>query len=276
MKKKLTNLAIIGGDNHLPLYAYNSVKKNFDKFIYINISNQNKKKLKLKKYVYNLKIYELEKCIFLLNKHSISQVCFLGSVSRPDLMNLKLDNILIKYINDLTKSSKIGDDNILDTIVNIFLKEGFLTKSFIEIFPEEYLLNTQFGIISSHEKDDIEKGVSILNSLSKYDNAQACVVSNGYVLAIEAVEGTDKMLSRIRSIKKKISRNFIEGSLIKIPKENQNTKIDLPTIGVQTLEMMYLNKLNTLAVKKSLTIVVDKKNFYKKLKKFNIKLFFIN
>lgn len=276
MNKKLTNLAIIGGNNHLPLYAYNSVKKNFDKFIYINISNQNKKKIRLKKFVYNLKIYELEKCISLLNKHNISQVCFLGSVNRPDLSRLKLDNILIKYINDLTKSSKEGDGNILDTIVNIFSKEGFLTKSFVEIFPNDYLLNKEVGIVSSSDKDDIKKGVSILNSLSKFDNAQACVVSNGYVLAIEAVEGTDKMLSRVKSIKKKISRDFIEGSLIKIPKGNQNLKIDLPTIGVRTLEMMHSNKLSTLAIKKNLTIVVDKRNFYKKLKKLNIKLFFIN
>ena len=275
MKKELSNLAIIGGDNDLPLHAYNSVKKKFDKFIYINISQKNKKKLNSRKCTYNLKIYELEKCFFLLKKFDISHVCFLGNVNRPNLSRLKLDKILIKYINDLMTSYKRGDGNILNTIINIFLKEGFVTKSFVEIFPDDYLLNNQFGAVSNNEKNDIKKGVSILNALSKYDNAQSCVISNGYVLAIEAVEGTDKMLSRIKSIKKKISRDIVEGCLIKIPKENQNLKVDLPTIGVQTLEMMHKNKLSVLGVQKKFTIVVDKKNFYKKLKKLGIKLFFI-
>ena len=276
MKDKINNLAIIGGDNDLPLHAYKSVKKKYKNFIYINISKKNKPLLKLFKNVYNLEIYELEKCINILNSNNISQLCFLGSVNRPNLSSLKIDNILEKYIHDLIVSSKIGDGNILSNIISIFSKEGFLTKSFIDIFPDEYLLDIEINDISDKDKNDINKGVSILNSISQYDNAQSCVVSNGYLLAIEAVEGTDKMISRIRSIKKKISRDLIEGCLIKIPKENQNLKIDLPTVGVKTLDMMHKNKLNVLALRKDLTIVVEKNKFYQSLNKYNISLTFIN
>ena len=276
MKNNIKNLAIIGGNNELPLFAYNSVKKKFKNFIYINISKKNKPLLRSFKNIYNLEIYELEKCIDLLNKYNISQLCFLGSINRPDLSSIKIDNKLKIYINELINSSKIGDGNILGSIVNIFSKEGFVTKSFIDIFPNEYLLDKEFNKITNKDRNDINKGVSILNSISKYDNAQSCIVSDGYVLAIEAVEGTDKMISRIKSIKKKISRDLIEGCLIKIPKYNQNLKIDLPTVGVKTLEMMHKNKLNVLAIKKDLTIVVEKKRFYRSLVKYNISLSFIN
>jgi DUF1009 family protein len=276
MKKMHEALAIIGGDNYLPLQAYDSVKKKFKKFIYINISKQNKSLLKSYKNVYHFEIYELEKCIDLLIKNNISNICFLGSINRPDLSSLRIDNILKKYINDLIASSKIGDGNILDEIIQIFAKEGFLTKSFIDIFPDEYLLDYEYNKITNQDKKDIEKGVQILNSISQYDNAQSCVVLDGYILAIEAVEGTDKMISRIHSVKKKISRDLIEGCLIKIPKKNQNLNIDLPTVGVKTLTMMYRNKINVLAIRKNLTIVVDKKKFYSSLKKYNISLSFIN
>ena len=137
-------------------------------------------------------------------------------------------------------------------------------------------MDNEFNKITNQNKSDIEKGVSILNSISKYDNAQSCVVSDGYVLAIEAVEGTDKMISRIGSIKKKISRDLVEGCLIKIPKKKQNLNIDLPTVGIKTLDMMHKNKLNVLALRKDFTIVVGKKNFYRSLKKYNISLSFIN
>ncbi len=276
IKKKFNNLAIIGGDNNLPLQAYKSVKNRFRNFVYINISKQNKSLLKLYKSVYHLEIHQLEKCIDLLKKNNISNICFLGSVNRPDLSSLKIDNVLKKYISDLIDSSKIGDGNILDSIVNIFVKEGFIVKSFIDIFPREYLLDIEINKITNQDKNDIEKGVSILNSISQYDNAQSCIVSRGYVLAIEAVEGTDKMISRIKSIKKKISRDLIEGCLIKIPKINQNLKIDLPTVGVQTLVMMHKNKINVLALRQNLTIVIEKNKFYRSLRKYNISLIFIN
>ena len=45
MKKKFDNLALIGGSNDLPLFAFGSIKKKFKKFIFINISINNKKKL---------------------------------------------------------------------------------------------------------------------------------------------------------------------------------------------------------------------------------------
>jgi DUF1009 family protein len=82
------------------------------------------------------------------------------------------------------------------------------------------------------------------------------------------------MLSRINSIKSKISRNIVEGCLVKLPKIQQSLKIDLPTVGVNTLELMYKNKLNVLAVSKQSTIVVEKNKFYKSLAKYKIKLYF--
>ena len=49
MKNQLNNLALIGGDNELPLFAYNSIKEKYKNFIYINLSVNNKKKLLNKK-----------------------------------------------------------------------------------------------------------------------------------------------------------------------------------------------------------------------------------
>jgi DUF1009 family protein len=211
-----------------------------------------------------------------LSLNNITQICFLGTVNRPDFSKLKLDIVLSKYINSILAASKEGDGNILDTIINIFELEGYTSKSFIDIFPNEYLLNKSYLNLTASEIIDVKKGISLLNSLSEYDNAQSCVISNGYILAIEAVEGTDKMLSRINSIKRKISRNIIEGALIKLPKTKQSLKIDLPTVGPNTLKLMYKNKLNILGVSKNSTIVVEKTKFYRLLKQYQIKLHFVD
>ena len=211
-----------------------------------------------------------------MSLNNITHVCFLGTVNRPDFSKLKLDKVLSKYINSILAASKQGDCNILDSIINIFEIEGYPSKSFIDIFPNEYLLDRSYLNLSASEIIDINKGISLLNTLSEYDNAQACVISNGYILAIEAVEGTDKMLNRVNPIKRKISRNIIEGALIKLPKTKQSLQVDLPTVGPHTLELMYKNKLNVLGVSKVSTIVVEKLKFYELLKKYQIKLHFVD
>jgi DUF1009 family protein len=276
MIKLIDNMAIIGGDNELPLLAYKALKKKYKNSVYINLSFRNKKYLKAKS-SYNLKIFELEKCIRLLNDHHVKKICFLGTVSRPNFNKLKLDRVLKKYINEIILSSKKGDGFILDSIINIFRKEGFEIFSFIDIFSDEFLLDSEHLKPSNIDLKDIDKGRKILDSLSDFDNAQACVVSNGYVLAIEAAEGTDRMLNRLPQVKKKIARYDIdEGCLIKLPKINQSLKIDLPTVGIKTIELMSKSKLIFLAVNQKQTIVVNKAEFYKKLKKEKIGLSFIS
>jgi DUF1009 family protein len=87
----------------------------------------------------------------------------------------------------------------------------------------------------NNDQFDIKKGVSLLNKISKYDNAQAAVVSNGYILGIEATEGTDQLLKRVASEKKKLNLISREGILIKISKNNQSNITDNPVIGPKTI-----------------------------------------
>ena len=72
-----------------------------------------------------------------------------------------------------------------------------------------------------NDKKDKNKSIKLLNDLSKYDNAQSAVCINGYIMAIEAVEGTDSMLKRVISIRKNLNQLDIKaGILTKIPKKN--------------------------------------------------------
>jgi DUF1009 family protein len=63
------------------------------------------------------------------------------------------------------------------------------------------------------------------------------VVCDGLVLAVEAQEGTDAMLRRVADLPEAIRGNAEapRGVLAKAPKPIQETKVDLPTIGVATV-----------------------------------------
>ena len=98
--------------------------------------------------------------------------------------------------------------------------------------------------------DDIARGASVVAALGDLDIGQGCVVCEGLVLAVEAQEGTDAMLERCAALPETIrgTVNRRRGVLVKRPKPAQERRIDLPTVGVSTVEKVAAAGLAGLAV----------------------------
>ena len=92
----------------------------------------------------------------------------------------------------------------------------------------------------------INKGIDVLSALSSFDIGQAIVVQEGVVLGIEAIEGTKQLLERIKIYSR--PQQDRKGVLVKIPKRGQTHKVDLPTIGPDTLRSVALSGLRGLAI----------------------------
>ena len=86
------------------------------------------------------------------------------------------------------------------------------------------------------------------------DIGQAAVVRDGYVLAVEAAEGTDAMLRRCREFR----GDRPSGVLVKRPKPGQERRVDLPTIGVATVEGVSGVGLKGIAVAAGGALIVDR------------------
>ena len=82
------------------------------------------------------------------------------------------------------------------------------------------------------------------------DHVQALVVHDNKIIAKEDNQGTKKMLSRL-NIKS-------GGILIKFPKKKQDLRMDLPTIGIQTLKDCKKNRLKGIVLKSKKNIFLDK------------------
>jgi hypothetical protein len=93
-------------------------------------------------------------------------------------------------------------------------------------------------------------GITYFNKLKSLDHVQAIIVKNNTILAIEDQQGTKKMLSKL---KKKS-----EGILIKLPKKKQDLRMDLPTIGLQTLKDCKKYGLKGIVLKSKKNIFLDK------------------
>ena len=98
--------------------------------------------------------------------------------------------------------------------------------------------------------DSIKKGITYFNKLNSLDHIQAVIAKDSTILAIEDQHGTKKMLSKL---KKKS-----EGILIKLPKKKQDLRMDLPTIGLQTLKDCKKYGLKGIVLRSKKNIFLDK------------------
>jgi DUF1009 family protein len=178
------------------------------------------------------------------------QVVFAGAMQRPKLNPLKFDLKLMKLAPTLLPALKGGDDGALSLIAQIFEAEG------IEVVPAHAIipaLLAQTGILSKvqptvQDLADIARGFTILDALSVADVGQACVVGQGLCLGIETIQGSDALLRFVKDTKVPFMDDGNSGVFIKAPKQGQDQRMDMPTIGLDTLTAINNAGLRGIAV----------------------------
>ncbi len=246
-------IAIFAGNGSLPKEIFNSLRKLNKSYIVFNLSN---KKIKNS---YKISLGQFGKILKILKYNDVKEVIFAGQVTRPNLGNMKLDLKAITYLPKLIKAFNKGDGNILNFAKKI-LNENKIKVIESHKYCKNLLLNkTLTKLKPSHQNfKDLKKGKKILESLSKFDNAQAIIIDNGHIMSIEAAEGTDEMIKRV--IKMSLNKKNKSGVLIKLPKNKQNLNYDLPTIGYTTVKLCIQSKLSGIFVKKNQNIFLDQVN----------------
>ena len=265
------NICIMGGYDDLSKYFFDEMQKNKIKSIFLNFNKMKSKR----KNIFNLEVYELKKILHILKLNQISEIILLGKIDRPNLKNFKLDGEIDKYLSVLHNAYKKGDDFLLKSILNIFKKYGYSIKSPLDLSTSFTLGKKDLKVDPNNKvKLDIKKGKSILLALSKFDNAQSIVIIDGYIIAIEAAEGTDQMLERVIKIRKRNKTiNETKGVLVKMAKKNQSKLVDLPVLGPKTIEIVSKANLASIALDPFSTLILKKKLFLKRAARKNIDLF---
>jgi DUF1009 family protein len=113
---------------------------------------------------------------------------------------------------------------------------------------------------SAEDRADIEIGFRVVAALGRLDVGQGAVVVKGRVLAVEAAEGTDAMLARCAELRRNGSshRRALAGVLVKAPKPGQEERVDMPTIGPDTVIKAAEAGLAGIAVAKGRVLIADR------------------
>ena len=269
--KNNQSLAIIGGYDMISKAIFTECKKFNDNSIFINLNNNQIKNNK----IYNFKIFQLKKIFETLKINKIKTLLFLGKIKRPNLSHFKNDGEIEKYIPKLLNSYQQGDGKILSSILEIFIQNGYKIIS-PRVVSKSFFFNTEELDKLNFNRDtiDINKSKKLLNEISKFDNAQAVVCVSGYIIAIEAAEGTDNLLNRVFDVRKNLNQlKFKAGILVKIPKKSQSKLVDLPVIGLDTLRLIKKANLNGIAIYPKHTLIHEKRKVLQYAKKYELKIY---
>lgn len=191
-----------------------------------------------------------------LRTHGCQDVVLIGKVRRPSIFDLRPDAVATKMIARVGRAAFSGDDGLLAAVIKVLGEEGF------QVIGAHDIMNAALGpsgLLTQAAPDaqamaDIERGVAVAQALGVVDVGQCCVVQQGFVLAVEAVEGTDAMLSRCGPL----ARNAPGGVLVKLVKPNQDRRADLPTIGPDTIRGAAAAGLRGVAFEAGGTILADR------------------
>ncbi|MGL4722148.1 MAG: LpxI family protein [Desulfovibrionaceae bacterium] len=199
--------------------------------------------------VEHVSIGKLQKTIQYLHKHSTEEVCFAGAINKTRAFSAIPDFRMTKILFSLLNK---GDDSLLHKILKEFEKEGFTIIQAADIlptlrFPEGIITHSP---VSEEIQRQIDYALPIIKTIGSLDIGQCIVVHNNMVVAVEAVEGTDETL--IRAGKK--LKNCVA---LKIAKPFQDDRVDLPSIGIKTIEILAQYNYTALVVEAYQTLFFD-------------------
>lgn len=247
-----SKIGLIAGNGQLPIIWAKNAKENGVGVVAISLSSDNKRELK--KYcekVYDFGPGQIEKIGEALQSEKIRQLGFIGKVHKG--LVLKRPKFDAKAISLLRQAKRLNDDAIMLMAVSELEKLG-ITVLDQTIFIKNLMIPT--GILGKHkptkeQEDDAKYGFWVAKAMGQVDIGQTVVIKDKMVMAVEAIEGTDKCIERGGKIAKK------GAVVVKTAKPSQDTRFDVPAFGLGTLKIMKKYKASVIAVEAGKTIIVD-------------------
>ncbi|MBP9837842.1 MAG: UDP-2,3-diacylglucosamine diphosphatase LpxI [Proteobacteria bacterium] len=263
---KLNNpVGIIAGNTSFPIEFAKEAKKHQRNIVVV--AHRGETNPELIDYVDHLewiKVGELGKIIDVFKKAGVRQAAMAGGINRVKLFGgVKLDARGAALLYRL-RSAK--DDVIMRGIASELEGEGIEIIS-CTTYLQHCLATDKLYTKSSptdEEQNDISVGVDAIRAMSSQDIGQLVVVREGVIVAVEAVEGSDRAILRGGELGGKGS------VVVKFAKPTQDMRFDVPTVGIRTIETMIKAKCRVLAIESKNCLILDQEKVVELANRNNI------
>jgi len=255
-------LGLIAGEGRLPFLVAAGAKRGGLKVICVGLADNAEPSLAEEVDVfYRVALARPGSWIRKLRKHGVTDAIIAGRVAKSRLFTPWR---ILRYLPDW-RSFRIyywrlrGKDKQNDMLLCALADElasGGIVLEDSTMYCKEHLATG--GVMTENRpsppvEGDIEFGWQIAKKLGELDIGQAIAVKEKEVIAVEAIEGTAKMIERAGEFCK--SGGW---TLIKTSKPNQDMRFDVPCVGPDTIRSLAENGAKCLVVEAGKTIIIDK------------------
>lgn len=233
MTSQPATIGLIAGGRQFPVLVAKGVKAHGHRLVVAGFTGHSNMAVAEYADVWKeLKLGKLNKMISFFRENGVERVIMAGTINKPKVMDVRhLDMRAMKLV---FKRKDKGDSTLLSALAAEFEAEGMAVAPAHELVPE---LLSPHGVLTSRKPDaremeDVRFGWNLAKELGRLDIGQCIVVREGIVAAVEALEGTDETIRRG-------CRYGGKGAVVvKVFKPGQEERIDLPSIGVDTIRAM--------------------------------------
>lgn len=202
--------------------------------------------------VREFKIGEVGRLFDYFHEAGVGDLVIIGAFQLPSLSNIKVDAKGAALLARVTKAKLFGDDKLLRVVANFIEENGFAVISALSVLSDEITLKP--GVIVGNvprgtSKNDIKIGLEAAKILGSKDLGQSIIVRNGLIIGEEDKSGTDALIQRCKGS---------GGVLVKAMKPMQDERLDIPTIGCDTVRHVADSGLDGIAIEAGKVIVVDR------------------
>lgn len=274
MQPNLAKIGILVGSGALPERLIAAVKKAERPYFLIAFKDQTPKELVEDEPHKWVRLGAAGRAIKHLRDAGCEEIVMAGRIKRPSFTMLMPDAWTASFFARHGMAA-LGDDGLLKALVHeLEEREGFKIVAIDDLMPDIVMpdgLLTETGPDDDQDRD-IQRGFHVAKAIGALDVGQGCVVQQGLVLAVEAIEGTAEMIARAG----KQRRDGPGPVLVKVKKPDQEERADLPTIGPDTIKQAKKAGLSGIAVEAGGAILIDRAATVKAADKAGLFLIGIN
>ncbi len=246
-------IGLIAGSGQFPLlFLQQALSRGYRVYVAAYINEADPLLDKHAHAVIRLHLGQIRRLIKFFKKNNVTQTVMMGAVNKTRMFtDVKPDTLAISL---LAKMRHTHDDGLLSVFAGVLEKKG------IQVQPATLFLPDMLAAAgcwtrrqpSRSEKNDIDFGWRIAHEIGKLDIGQCVIVGGGSVLAVEAIDGTDATILRGGAL------GCGHAVAIKRCKPNQDTRFDMPAVGLNTIETMQRANVRVLAIEANKAVVFNR------------------
>ncbi len=192
-----------------------------------------------------------------LKRRGIRNLTFVGAIGHPNLSDIRPDLWSIGVLISVMKNQR-GYDSMAVTFNAALEKRGYKIIAAQSAAPE--LAFETPGVKtkckpSARDDENIKRAIDVSHTIGVADIG-ASVVVDKQVIAVEAAEGTARMLNRV--VEMRAHKKRASGVFAKMTKPGQDLRIDIPAIGVDTVNAVADAHLRGIIVNTKTCFVVNR------------------